>query len=419
MNKMRINLEELLVCLSNAQDLVSNDLTMHHQKVAYIAFRLAEQSGLTISQRKEAFLAALVHDIGALSIEEIHEIRALKRMNLNEHAFRGAKLLEKSRHLKKSSKIIRFHHVSWDYGEGRQYKGTEVPLLSHLLNLSDYICTRLSPNQNVITQLPGILSDIIEKTDSVFKPSFVDALLEISKKEYIWLDLVSSSPIKKIPDIGAFNILILDTDDVVDLASVFSQIIDFRSRFTSRHSAGVATTAELLAVLAGLSPDECKMMSIAGNLHDLGKIAISKEVLEKPAKLNEEEFNEMRSHTYFTYNLLEPIEQFKTINIWASFHHERLDGNGYPFHIKGENLPLGSRIMAVADVFTAITENRPYRKGMEDDRAKKVLRNMVDNGGIDGRLVELLIDHFKEINGSRVKAQEEAAKRYEKFLKTE
>ena len=161
-----------------------------------------------------------------------------------------------------------------------------------------------------------------QKSNSTFAPRLVDALFKLSTKEYVWLDLVSNSPIKMIPNISLLHVLILELDDIIDLVSIFSQIIDFRSSFTARHSAGVAKTAERLAELVGFSPYECKMMLVAGYLHDLGKIAISNEILEKPDKLDECEFNEMRAHPYYTYHLLEPIVQFKTINTWASCHHD-------------------------------------------------------------------------------------------------
>lgn len=149
----------------------------------------------------------------------------------------------------------------------------------------------------------------------------------------------------------------------------------------------------------------------------MGKLAISNDVLEKPAKLNEDEFNEIRSHTYYTYQLLDTIPKFDIIKTWAAYHHEKLDGNGYPFHIKGENLSLGSRVMAVADVFTAITENRPYRRGMDDENTVIILNNMVNSGAIDGRIVDLLKDNFQEINDIREDAQQKASEMYEKFLR--
>lgn len=419
MNKIRINLYELLLCISNAQGLVYSKLSNHQQQVAYLAFRLAEEAGLPSEEQKDIFLAALVHDIGALSVNEKLEIIETEPINVNNHAFKGAKLLEEFKPLQKSTSIIKFHHLPWNNGEGLVYKGEDVPYASHIIHLADRVCAMFQSERNVISQLPEILWAIRQKANSIFEPKLVDTLFELSTKEYIWLDLISRSPIKRLPDIGLFDILVLEIDDIVDLALVFSQIIDFRSGFTARHSAGVAKTAERLAQLVGFSPDECKMMLIAGYLHDLGKLAIDNEVLEKPGKLNENELNQIRTHTYYTYHLLDAIEQFSTINKWASYHHEKVGGDGYPFHIKGDNLPLGSRIMAVADVFTAITEERPYRKAMEEDRAIGVLITMIKSGALDGKIVGLLIDNFQTINDLRKQAQLQASKRYEGFLLTQ
>lgn len=402
--------------MSNAQDLVSPNLSNHHQQVAYLAFRLAEQMKLPVERQKNIFFAALAHDIGAFSMKERLEIIEKEPFTVHNHAFKGAKLLEEFKPLKHSANIIKFHHLPWNYGEGRFYMGEEVLLGSHIIHLADRVAAILPQNSSVISALPEILSKIKDQSGSIFQPELTEALFELSKKEYIWLDLISDSPLKMIKDSDLINILILEIDDIIDLSYIFSHIIDFRSSFTARHSAGVAKTARKIAELMGFSPYECKMMLIAGYLHDLGKIAISSDILEKPARLNEEEFNEMRTHTYYTYHLLDTIEQFKTINTWASYHHEKLNGTGYPFHIGGDELPLGSRIMAAADVFTAVTENRPYRDGMSSISTVNVLNDMVKSGALDSNVVRLVTDNFEMINNIRESAQQIAVKQFNKFM---
>ncbi|MGC8574942.1 MAG: HD-GYP domain-containing protein [Caldisericum sp.] len=156
-------------------------------------------------------------------------------------------------------------------------------------------------------------------------------------------------------------------------------------------------------------------MEIAGYLHDLGKLAVPKEILEKPDKLSTEEFNVVKSHTYYTYRILSCIPNFETINRWASFHHERLDGSGYPFRLSAFDLPLGSRIMAVADVFTALTEDRPYRAGMDVDKALKIIENMSQNNILDVYTVQLLKKNIAKVNEARIYSQTEALREYEKF----
>lgn len=415
MERIKISLYELLQCISNAQDLVSPLLSNHQQQVAYLSYCLSIKMGLPVAEQKDIFLAALVHDIGALSMNERLDIIEKEPLHINNHAFIGAKLLNDFKPMRNSTSIIRFHHVPWGNGNGEIYEGKKVPFESHIIHLADRVCLMIKHDKNVLTQIPQILEDINKKSGSIYEPGLVRAMSEICKQEYIWLDLVSSTPVNKV-NIAVFDIVELEIDDIVDLAFMFSHIIDFRSKFTARHSAGVAKTAERLAELFGFSPTECKMMLVAGYLHDLGKLAVSDSVLEKPDKLNEYEFNEIRIHTYYTYHLLNTISQFKVITAWAAFHHERLDGNGYPFHINGNNLSLGSRIMAVADVFAAITENRPYRKGMDAVQAAKVLNDAVSNGALDKNVVKVLLDNFQAISKLREISHQEASKRYERFM---
>ena len=125
---------------------------------------------------------------------------------------------------------------------------------------------------------------------------------------------------------------------------------------------------------------------------------------------------EMKSHTYYTARMLNAIPQFAVINQWAALHHERVDGKGYPFGYVGEYMPLGSRLMAVADVFTAVTEHRPYREGMDKEAVIKIMENMANGGALDRFSTDLLIANFDEINDYRIKAQEEAMERFEKFM---
>ncbi len=156
-------------------------------------------------------------------------------------------------------------------------------------------------------------------------------------------------------------------------------------------------------------------MYVAGRLHDLGKLAVNDRILEKDGKLEPNEFAVIKSHTYYTARLMENIPEFSTIREWASYHHERLDGKGYPFGLGAAELNLGARIMAVADVFTAIKEDRPYRDGKTDDAAIKVLRSMA-GPTLDPRLVQLLIENFEEVDTLRIAAQTEEDKAYMNYL---
>ena len=122
---------------------------------------------------------------------------------------------------------------------------------------------------------------------------------------------------------------------------------------------------------------------------DLGNLAVPAQILNKSGKLTHQQIDMIRTHTYNTYRVLEPVSSMKTINRWASYHHGRIDGQGYPFHISGEELSLGARIMAVADVFTALSEDRPYREEMDGESTMNIITNMANSGALAYQIVSL------------------------------
>ncbi len=409
MNKEKsVNMLELVYCITNTGDLISSEITNHHIKVAYMAYRIGEKLGFTREQQQEVFIAGLLHDIGAFSTKERLELFYNEPPGVHRHSFIGASILEKFKPLANVANIIRYHHVPWSYGKGNEFAGNKVPLSSHVLHLADRIVVQIKENSHIMNQIKDISSNINRLRGKLFMPEFVDAFLNISNYEYIWLDIVYEPLMTIMPKMINFDTVELSLDEIINLSEVFAYIIDFRSPYTANHSFGVAQVAKKLAELAGFSQNECKMMLVAGYLHDLGKLAISDEILEKPDKLNAEEFNIIKSHTFYTYRTLQPIKEFETINTWASLHHEKLNGKGYPFNLTADEIPLGSRIMAVADIFTAITEDRPYRKGMKKDETINVLRGLVNNKSICPYTCRILEENYNQINLVRKEAQEKS-----------
>ena len=129
---------------------------------------------------------------------------------------------------------------------------------------------------------------------------------------------------------------------------------------------------------------------IAGLLHDLGKLSIPDHILEKPGALDEQEKLLMKQHTFYTYHLLGKIDAFHTVKEWAAFHHEKLNGEGYPLGLEAAEISLGARIMAVSDIYQALSEDRPYRKAMSKDKAFAILDQMVADNHLAGNVVEKL-----------------------------
>ncbi|MEA4926959.1 MAG: HD domain-containing protein [Syntrophomonadaceae bacterium] len=415
MEPARINLYEMLLCITNSVDLVAPQLANHHQQVAFLAYHLAKAMGLPKAEQQQIIIEGMLHDIGALDVAERLAVIEEEPITVNGHAFRGAKLLEYFDPFRSIAEAVRYHHIKWQDVDDGKFKGIHIPLASHILYLADRTCVLINKNNEVLPQIPEIMSNILSKKGSHFMPKAVEAMESLSPIEHIWLALAGKTPINYLPS-EILNMTDLDLDNLIELARMFSRIIDFRSHFTATHSAGVAKTAEKLGELCGFSSNECKMILIAGYLHDLGKLAIDNTLLEKPAALTEKEFDIIRSHTFFTYELLNVSDSITTIKKWASFHHEKLNGQGYPFHLTGEDIPLGARIMAVADIFTAVTENRPYRPGMEKEKVIGVLESMVNDGSICSNVVSILKNNF-DLLTEICKAHQQIAERdYKDFL---
>ncbi len=231
------------------------------------------------------------------------------------------------------------------------------------------------------------------------------------------MDLVSPDLNSRLKSIWKRFDRQLSLEELLEVTRVFAKVIDFRSRFTAVHSSGVGAVAETIARKMNWPEKGCLKIAIAGNLHDLGKLAISSRILDKPGRLTKTEYNVMKTHAYHGYYLLDKVDGLEEIKEYGSLHHERVDGSGYPFQLKGAVLKEGSRIMAIADVLTAITENRPYRRGMEDEQAMRVVEKMGLKAKLDPEIIALVRENYDEINAVRRKAQQQAAEEYRKFEK--
>ena len=145
--------------------------------------------------------------------------------------------------------------------------------------------------------------------------------------------------------------------------------LEAKDKYTSGHSQRVAETSVAIATELGMPQDSIEKIRLAGLIHDLGKIGVRESVLNKPGRLTDEEFQHVKYHCEMGEHILTPIVEDEEILKVVTHHHERYDGTGYPDGLKYEQIPLGARILAVADRYDAMTSERPYRKAMSDEAA--------------------------------------------------
>jgi HD-GYP domain-containing protein (c-di-GMP phosphodiesterase class II) len=248
---------------------------------------------------------------------------------------------------------------------------------------------------------------------TVLHPSIVELLKSVASRESFWLDLVSPKIYSNLLNNGPFRSVVIDLSYLKPISELFRNLVDFRSRFTAVHSSGVAGCASAMARLVGQTETEITLMEIAGNFHDLGKITVPNTLLNKSGQLTRQETAIMCSHTYYTYYILSTINGIQHIAEWAAYHHERLDGSGYPFHIDARQLSVSARIMAVADTITALTESRPYRTAMKEQEVLVTLKEMGGRNYLDKNIIRLVEENFDMIQAAKMQQQSDVRTIYE------
>lgn len=406
-----VNLSNLLLSLSDALDLASSELSLHQMRTAFITWEISKAANLPPDLTEQLFIAALFHDVGALSPEDKLNLHRNEVEDVEPHCILGEAFISHVLMFEPSSKIVRWHHKPW-----QEYEQTDCGSLmfqSQALYLADSVERLLERRKYILHQGQDIVSTICGWSSKLIHPEVVDIFRSVAAREDFWLDLVSPRLYSLLLHDGPCRGTELPIPDLMPISEMFRNLIDFRSPFTAAHSSGVAATASSIAHCLGLTETEIELIEVAGNLHDLGKMAVPNSVINKPDKLTKDEYAIIRQHPYFTYSVLSTIGGMRQIAEWAAFHHEKLDGSGYPFHIDARKLDTGSRIIAVADIFTALAEHRPYRNAMGKSDIISVLEDLSSKSHLDKHVVGILESNYDEIVASAANKQNEAIGSYE------
>jgi HD-GYP domain-containing protein (c-di-GMP phosphodiesterase class II) len=419
-----IRTSELISALSYALDLTEGRSMGHSVRTCVMGMRLAQHIGLSMEEQADLYYALLLKDAGCssnssrlfhiLNADEIRAKRDVKTTDWTKVGFdslnfalthvatesplpqRMWRLLQvaatqqvDSRDLVKircergsyiakklgfSDAVAEGIHSLDEHWNGGGYPnhllGEEIPMFSRIANL----CQTLE----VFYESRGeeaALEAVNDRNGRWFDPELVKAVLSLSKQEILWLGLDSKDLLE--------NVLVLEPEErrlVADDATVdsiclaFADIIDAKSPFTYQHSNGVADAAMNIAIHFGMSERDKKQLRRAALMHDIGKLSVPNSILEKPGKLTDEEWQVVRDHPYYTFQILKRIPAFKSFSSDAAAHHERLDGSGYWRRLSGDNITLGARILSVADVFDALRAKRPYRDALPLEQVFSIMR---------------------------------------------
>jgi len=414
---------EILSALSCALDITEGQPPGHAVRTCLIGMRLADRAGVPMEDRGALFYALLLKDLGCSSnaarLSSLFgaDDRALKRKHkltdwsrpgpslayalrnavpdasplnracrvaamafkekssgremVRTRCERGADIASTLGFSGATREAIRTLDEHWNgHGMPEGLSGTAIPLLGRIVGLAQSV--------EVFAGSLGVDAAIavaIERRSRWFDPALVDTLESFAADDGFWAQVLGRSPERHLDGLEPEDrILVAEEERLDDIARAFARVIDAKSPFTCLHSERVAELAVTIGRRLHFDEPALRDLRRAGLLHDIGKLGVSTLILDKPDRLTERERAEIRVHPAYTQRILERVTAFAGIVEIASSHHERLDGKGYHLGLPAERLSPMSRALAVADVYEALTADRPYRRGLPRNEAVAILR---------------------------------------------
>ncbi len=385
----KLSYNSILLSITSLLDYTEMDIlenvTNHGRRVAYISLRIGKLLGFSREDLFDLGALALLHDVGATQSISNQIFATTKRDDLEkyrDHCIFGQKILDNISRFSNRKNIILYHHENYD-GSGFFGKvGNEIPMMSQIISLADNLerqhFSRASGYHHT-----AVLQDVIKNTGTLFNPVLTLKLQEIAREKTFWMDikpqninfaLVKHLPVMDIP---------IDEKTFHTMAQTISAIVDAKSPFTNHHCKGLEEKALMFAISSGFPSEKTDKFRLAALLHDIGKLVVPTSILNKENSLSPDEREIIHEHPYYTEKTLEIMGLDSQVTRWASNHHEKLNGSGYPKGLRSDNLDYESRALAALDVYQALTEDRPYRPKYSQKEAMGILTKMVENNELD------------------------------------
>lgn len=389
MFKIEADLISTIASFSRAGDLNNLTFLAHTERVAHISFGLGKMLKLSQAELNELTISSLLHDVGIMTDQEQLHLADLEPQadKVSPHCRRGYELLKSTKTFGAYAMHVLKHH---------DYHSADLEIIPAIIHAADRVDILLRKERYALSQVDRLKQYFSSQAGKVFSPDVVDALQGLANLPSFWLDL-EYEQYHYADNVEEFR-RALSIDELEELAQMMAVLVDSKSPFTARHSECVTQTAGFMAEKLNMPKEKVRLIRVAGLLHDIGKLAIPDEILLYPGPLSKEQMDVMKQHTYHSYHLISGIGPgAEHLARWAAFHHERLDGTGYPFRLSARELEQESRLIAVADMTQSLLEARPYRDGMPPDKVTEILKERVLAKHLDPTLADLAISHMDDI----------------------
>jgi len=424
-----ISLSEIISALSYALDLTEGAVHGHALRSCLLGMRIAAEAKLPSDLTNSLYFALLLKDVGCSSnasrMCEIlggHEravtagvklegwakkpsqvkgkvlrnnavpgptarVARIARIGVTQHWYneamiglrcdRGASILGKLGMGEAAAQAVLSLEEHWDgSGYPDNAKREEIPLLARICAVAQHL--------DVFSSRRGVdkaIETLEQHSGTWFDPQFVGVAVSLHRRGALWANCLSSDSHddtrRAVLDLDEGSKHQLEGDRIDHICEAFADVVDAKSNFTFRHSMGVAEAAFGIATALHLSADRVQLVRRTALLHDIGKLSVSNSILDKNGTLNDEEWRSVRLHPGISRSILERVGPFREMAVIAGEHHEKLDGSGYPKRLMSPDLSLESRIIAVADAYAALSEDRPYRAALDFDEIVSIMTKLV------------------------------------------
>ena len=401
----------ILHIISNMLKMQNVKLMDHGSRVGYIMAKMLEKEDASEKEITEAYILGLLHDVGAYKTDEIDRLLQFESKQVYDHSIYGYLILKLSEVLQGKEDAVLHHHTPW---KKLKQMRIENEKLANMIFLADRVEIFLRNKKKSIDV------ELLDKTE-YFSDENLKLFFEAEKEFSVQKRLLDGSYIndtEKYLYQARFS-----EDEIKRLIRMVAFLIDFRSESTVTHTITMVSAAVAIANIMQLENQVIDEIYTGAYIHDLGKVAIPLEILEKPGRLDYDEMEVMKTHIILTGNIIGGHVNDNVYKI-AMRHHEKLDGNGYPYGIRGEQMSLPEKIVAVADIYSALTGKRSYKDSMPKEKVIDILQQMAEKNQISKEVVQLLIDNYEDIEqqvekdcGEIINNYEEIKERYFKINK--
>lgn len=387
MKRLILSVSQVIGILLRALDHIDVRLVDHGHRVAYIVYKMMQVDGsYSESDMQDICIVTALHDIGAYKTEEIDDMTEFESVSVLDHSIYGYLFLKYMSPLKKWSEVVLYHHLNHDM---YHHLNKDYLKIADMIHLADRIDLMLQEDGQGLA-----LEKILQMNSMRFRETTIELFRKADERYNLSRSIKNGSYMNELIGFGPNKEY--SDEALLEFIKMIAYSIDFRSVTTVSHVITTVSISMELGKLFDLDENQLKKIQLGSYLHDIGKISTPLEILEKPGRLSTEEMQIMKEHIDITGQILNGRIHDDVMEI-AFRHHEKMDGSGYPRQLDAYSLKLSERIVAVADMMSALTGQRSYKDSFPKAKVIEIMQNQKVTGKLCGTVIDSAIQNYDTI----------------------